>query len=148
MKKIILAVILLAAAGGGIYYLLKKKKVEYSSTTIDKELVIGKWKIDSLVAQKDATNVGLALLLFAMDSNAKKQVYDFQINGQVFVSLPNDTLSKKDTSAFTWGKDKELLWKEKHSDSAAELMLVIKLGKRDLVLRSADSTLVYFKKVK
>jgi len=146
MKKIILAVILLAAAGGGIYYLLKKKKVEYSSTTIDKELVIGKWKIDSLVAQKDATNVGLALLLFAMDSNAKKQVYDFQINGQVFVSLPNDTLSKKDTSSFTWGKDKELLWKDNYSDSTVESMTVIKLDKKDLVLRSADSVFVYFKK--
>ena len=146
MKKIILAVILLAAAGSGIYYLLQKKRVEDSLTTIDKELVIGKWKIDSLVAQKDATNVGLALLLFAMDSNAKKQVYDFQTNGQVFVSLPNDTLSKKDTSSFTWGKDKELLWKDNYSDSTVESMTVIKLDKKDLVLRSADSVFVYFKK--
>ena len=146
MKKIILAVILLAAAGSGIYYLLQKKRVENSLTTIDKESVIGKWKIDSLVAQKDATNVGLALLLFAMDSNAKKQVYDFQTNGQVFVSLPNDTLSKKDTSSFTWGKDKELLWKDNYSDSTVESMTVIKLDKKDLVLRSADSVFVYFKK--
>jgi hypothetical protein len=75
-------------------------------------------------------------------------VYDFQTNGQVFISLPNDSLSKKDTSSSAWGKDKELLWKEKRSDSAAELMTVIKLDKKDLVLRSADSTLVYFKKVK
>ena len=146
MKKIILAVILVAAAGGIAYYLLQKKKQE--DISIHKELVIGKWKIDSLVAKNDSTKDGLALLLFALDSNARKEIYDFQTNGQVFISLPNDPLSKKDTSSFAWGKDKELLWKEKHSDSAAELMLVIKLGKRDLVLRSADSTLVYFKKVK
>ena len=56
MKKIILAVILLAAAGGIAYYLLQKKKHE--NLSINKELLIGKWKIDSLVAQKDATNVG------------------------------------------------------------------------------------------
>ena len=146
MKKIILAVILVAVAGGAAYYLLQKKKQDNSITTIDKELVIGKWKIDSLVAQKDSTNNGLALLLFAMDSNARKEVYDFQTNGQVFVSLPNDTLSKKDTSSFTWGKDKELLWKDNYSDSATESMTVIKLDKKELVLRSADSVLVYFKK--
>ena len=146
MKKIILAVILLAAAGGVAYYLLQKKKQENS--TINKELVIGKWKIDSLVTKKDSTKDGLILLLFAMDSNARRQVYDFQTNGQVIVSLPNDTLSKKDTSSFAWGKEKELLWKEKYSDPAAESMMVIKLDKKDLVLQSADSTLVYFKKVK
>ena len=146
MKKIILAVILLAAAGGIAYYLLQKKNHE--NLSINKELVIGKWKIDSLVSQKDSTKDGLALLLFAMDSNEKKQVYDFQTNGQVFVSLPNDSLSMKDTSSFAWGKDKELLWKEQHSDPVAESMTVIKLDKKELVLRSADSTLVYFKKVK
>jgi hypothetical protein len=108
--------------------------------------VIGKWKIDSLVSQKDSTKDGLALLLFAMDSNARKEVYDFQTNGQVFISLPNDSLSKKDTSSFAWGKDKELLWKDNYSDSTTESMTVIKLDKKDFVLQSADSSLIYFKK--
>src|SRR4030095_4487638 len=144
MKKIILAVILVAAAGGAAYYLLQKKKHE--NLSINKELVIGKWKIDSLVAKKDSTNDDLALLLFAMDSNARKEVYDFQTNGQVFISLPNDSLSKKDTSSFAWGKDKELLWKDNYSDSTTESMTVIKLDKKDFVLQSADSSLIYFKK--
>jgi hypothetical protein len=146
MKKIILAVILVAATGGIAYYLLQKKKQE--DISIPKELVIGKWKIDSLVAKNDSTTNGLALLLFALDSNARKEVYDFQTNGQVFISLPNDSSSTKDTSSFGWGKHKEILWKDKHSDPVAESMTVIKLDKNDLVLRSADSTLVYFKKVK
>src|SRR4030095_5388246 len=134
MKKIIMAVILLAAAGGITYYLLQKNRVENSLTTIDKELVIGKWKIDSLVAQKDSTKNGIVLLLFAMDPNTRKEVYDFQINGQVFISLPNDSISKKDTSSFIWGKDNELLWKNNYSDSPAESMTVIKLDKKDFVL--------------
>jgi len=146
MKKITLAVILVAAAGGIAYYLLQKKKQE--DISIHKELVIGKWKIDSLVAKNDSTKDGLALLLFALDSNARKEIYDFQTNGQVFISLPNDPLSKKDTSSFAWGKHKELLWKEKHSDAVAESMTVIKLDKKNLVLRSADSTLIYFRKEK
>jgi hypothetical protein len=148
MKKMILAVILVAAVGGVAYYLLQKKKQGNLVTTIDKELVIGKWKIDSLVAQKNSTKEDLALLLFAIDSTSKKQVYDFQPNGQVFISLPNDTLSKKDTSSFTWGKEKELLWKEKPSGATTKSMTVIRLDKKDLVLRSADSTLIYFKKIK
>lgn len=148
MKKIILAVILLTAAGGAAYYLLQIKKQDNSITTIDKELVIGKWKIDSLVAQNDSTKDNLAILLFTMDPNARKEVYDFQTNGQVFVSLSNDTLSKKDTSSFTWGTDNGLLWKDKYSDTTTEPMTVIKLDKKDLVLRSADSTLIYFKKVR
>ena len=144
MKKNILAVILVAAAGGAVYYLLQQKKHEILS--INKELMIGRWKIDSLDSQKDSTRDGLALILVAMDSSAKKQVYDFQTNGQVFVSLPNDYLSKKDTSSFAWGKDKELLWRDNHSDSTTESMTVIKLDKKDLVLRSTDSVLIYFKK--
>jgi hypothetical protein len=147
MKKIILAVILLAAAGGATYYFLQKNKVENFLSAIDKELVIGKWKIDSLVYKKDSTNDGLAFLLIAWDSIARKQEYDFQVNGNLFISLKNDSVSKKDTLSFEWAKDKKLLWKEKYSDSATDSMTVIKLDKRDLVLRSADSTLVYFKKV-
>src|SRR5215203_3979477 len=146
MKKIILPVILVAATGGIAYYLLQKKKQK--DLSIHKELVIGKWKIDPLVTKNDSTTNGLALLLFALDSNARKEVYDFQTNGQVFISLPNDSLSKKDTSSFAWGKDKELLLKEKHSDPVAESMTVIKLDKNNLVLLSADSTLIYFKKEK
>jgi len=148
MKKTILAVILVTAVGGGAYYLLQKKKQDNPVPMINKKLVIGKWKIDSLVSPKDSTKDGLALLLFAIDSNVRNQVYDFQTNGQVFISLPTDSLSKKDTSSFTWGKDNEIVWKEKYSDSTTESMTVIKLDKKDLVLQSADSTLVYFKKVK
>lgn len=147
MKKIILAVILLAAAGGIIYYLLEKKK-QNSITVIDKELVIGKWKVDSLVAQKDSSKDGLVLLLFAIDSNARNLVYDFQTDGKVLASLPSDSTATKDTSSFSWGNGKAFLWKEKITDSTADTMMVIKLNKKDFVLQSLDSTLIYLKKVK
>src|SRR6187401_670712 len=110
MKKSILAVILVAAAGSIAYYLLQKEKHE--NLSIRKELVIGKWKIDSLVYKKDSTNDGLTFFLIAWDSIARKQEYDFQVNGELFISLSNDSVSKKDTFSFKWGKDKELLWKE------------------------------------
>ena len=147
MKQIILAAILMAAAGGGIYYLLLKKK-QNNSFSFKQEQILGKWKIDSLVAQKDSTKDGLALLLFAMDSTAKNIVYDFQPDGMVFVSHPSDSLQKRDTSSFTWNEKKELVWKEKPTDSIADTMTVIKLDKKDFVVKSADSILIYFRKVK
>ena len=147
MKQIILAVILLAAIGGGIYYLLQKNR-QNTSVSFKQEQILGKWKIDSLVAQKPSTKDELALLLFAMDSTAEKLVYDFQPDGMVFVSLPSDSLKKKDTSSFAWNEKKELVWKEKSTDSTADTMTVIKLDKKDLVMQSADSTLIYFRKVK
>jgi len=145
MKKIILAVIIVAAAGGGAYYLLKKQNS--SSVIFNKELATGKWKIDSLVAAND-TSANFALLLFAIDSNARKLVYDFQADGKVFVTNPADSSAKKDTSAFAWGKEKEILWKEKSTDSTTESMTVVKLNKEDFVLQSKDSILVYFRKIK
>jgi len=77
MKKIIIGLLFIAAAGTGVYYLLKEKKNAAVSSSIKKEKLIGKWKIDSLVATKDSTKVGLALFLFAIDSTAGNQVYEF-----------------------------------------------------------------------
>jgi hypothetical protein len=148
MKKIILAVILLAAAGGITYYLLQKKKQDNPEITINKELVTGNWRVDSLVAKSDSTNDGLALLLFAMDSNAKKQVYNFQPDGKVIASVPGDSTVKRDTSSFTWGKANEFFWKEKMTDAVADSMRVVELNELRFVLRSDDSTLIYLTRVK
>lgn len=148
MKKIILAVILLAAAGGITYYLLQKKEQENPEITINKELVTGHWKIDSLVAKSDSTNDALALLLFAMDSNARKQVYNFQTDGKVITSIPGDSTAKRDTSSFTWGRANEFFWKEKITDAAADSMRVVELNELRFILRSDDSTLIYMTRLK
>lgn len=141
-----MAVLLIAAIGAGVYFLFFSKKKSAGENEIQKELVIGKWNMDSLAATKDSAS--FALLLFAMDSNARKQVYDFQTSGQVLVSLPGDSLAKQDTSSFAWGKANELFWKENARDTVTELMTVVKLNKDSLVLLSKDSTLVYFRRVK
>jgi hypothetical protein len=148
MKKIILAVILLAAAGGITYYLLQKKKQDDPAININKELVTGKWKIDSLVEKSDSSKDGLALLLFAMDSNARKEVYNFQADGKVITSLPGDSTAKRDTSSFTWGRSNEFFWKEEINDPVADSMKVVELNELRFILRSDDSTLIYFTKVK
>lgn len=143
-----MAVLLIAAIGAGVYFLFFSKMKSAGENEIQKELVIGKWNMDSLDAVKDSTKDSFALLLFAMDSNARKQVYDFQTSGQVLVSLPGDSLARQDTSSFAWGRANELLWKENARDTVAESMNVVKLNKDSLVLQTKDSVLIYFKKVK
>lgn len=66
MKRILIGLLFIAAAATGAYYLLKEKKPV--AGFINKELLVGKWKIDSLVAA-DSTHDNIALLILATDSN-------------------------------------------------------------------------------
>ena len=145
MKKIILAVILLTAAGGITYYLLQKKKTTIISN-VDKKLLIGKWKIDSLVQKNSSTKDDLAFLLFAIDSNARNLIYDFQTDGKIFISRPDNSLNKGDTAVFTWGKENKFLWKEKINNPATDTLNVIKLDKKNFIIQSSDSVRIYLAK--
>jgi len=147
MKKMLLAVILMAAAGGALYYFLQNKKQTTSTNDFQKELVVGKWKIDSLSAPKDSTKVNIGWILLAMDSVEKEKVYEIQKDGNIYVSLPADSLGKKDTSSFSWGKNNEFVYKENLTDTVTENLKVIKLDKESFVLQSSDSVLVYLKKI-
>ena len=144
MKKIILAVILLAAAGGIAYYLLREK--QNLPNNFHKKQILGTWKLDSLVVQKDSTKDAFALLIFALDTNAKKILYDFQKDGLMIGHEP--VSSQKDTLFFDWGNENQTMWKEKLNAAPHDTMTIIKLDKKEFVLRSADSTLIYLKKVK
>ena len=143
MKKIILAVILMAAAGGVVYYFLQTKK---SNNNFEKELITGQWTIDSLTTGKSLKQDDLALLLFSLDSSARETVYDIHADGKILVSASADSLAKKDTSSFSWGKNNELLFKENLTDSIPEIFSVIKLDKKELVIQTSDSSFVYMKR--
>ena len=143
MKKIILAVILMAAAGGISYYLLQKKKTTISSDFNQKE-IIGKWKMDSISTKNDSSALVIALI-GTLDSNFLNYGYDFRKEG-IVVKLLNDSI-EKDTASYKWAKDDHLIWKEP-GDTTGESLSVNLLTKDSLVLRSMDSTVFYFKKVK
>ena len=114
---------------------------------INKKLLIGKWKIDSLTVEKDSLKKDIARLLLFMDSSDKKRVYDFRDNGQVLISLPSDSLASRDTSSYKWGKENVLLVKDNASDTTDELMKVIRLSKEKFVVQSKDSLKIYFSRV-
>ena len=147
MKKMLLAVILMAAAGGALYYFLQNKNQTSSESNFEKGLVVGKWKIDSLSAANDSIKVSIGWMLLGMDSLEKKRVYEIQNDGSIYASLAKDSLTEKDTSSFSWGKNNEFLLKYNPTDTTAENLKVVKLNKESFVLQSNDSVLIYLKKI-
>ena len=136
MNKLFIG-LLIVAAGAGAFFLLRKKNTT-EVAQINKELIIGTWKTDAVMAN---------------DSGFNKYSYDFQKEGIVIRSL-NDS-AKADTSHYEWSKANELVWpewtfseKEKVSDSAGKAYVVTKLTQDSLQFQTADSSTVLFTKVK
>jgi hypothetical protein len=140
MKKMILAVILLAAAGGGVYYFLQNKNT--SSNNIQKKLIIGKWKMDTVHEGKDSADLFVGIMGM-IDSNLLMYDYDFRKNGNILKLLEDNV--QKDTSNYEWSTDNTLIWKEP-GDSTGEALTIAKLTIDSLVLQTKDSTTIYFKK--
>jgi len=140
--KIIFIVLLIAAIGAGVYYYFSKKQKPYSSNF--KELILAKWKIDSLVIPKDDTISDLERTGISLDSNYKKYSYRFTVDGFVFKLLSDST--KVDTSFYSWKNENELTWSQIARDSITMPLQVIKLNNDNLTLQSADSGKAYFKK--
>jgi hypothetical protein len=142
MKKLFIG-LLIVAAGAGIFYFLQKKKTE---TTIENELLVGEWKLNSLDAKtKDSSAYYLATIA-AIDSNFSKYRYDFRKDGNVFTSLPD--AAKVDTSRYEWAKKNILTLKGNPPDSTSEVFTVMKLTHDSLLLLSKDSAMFVFSRLK
>lgn len=143
MKSIIVAVLLIAAVGAGVYFLFfNKKENTITNEQVQKELIIGKWKLDSLIKSKEPDLFsGLGTLI---DSNFKNYSYQFQKDGKI-IRLLKDSV-QKDTTSFEW-KEKQLVLKQQ-GDSSGTLFTVSKLNQDSLVLLSKDSSVAYFTKLK
>jgi hypothetical protein len=127
MNKLFIG-LLIVAAGAGAFFLLRKK----NNTTINdikKEWIVGKWKADA-----------------GKDSAFSSYRYDFLKDGNIVRSL-NDS-AKADTSHYEWGKANELIWKEKTSDSTGKIFSVLKLTQDNLQVRSKESAIILFTKLK
>ena len=92
MKKLFIG-LFVVAAGGAAFFLLNKKKNTTEVATINKELIIGKWKTDAVTAN---------------DSSFNKYSYSFQKEGVILRSLSDS--AKADTSTHS---------RHRHADSEA-----------------------------
>jgi hypothetical protein len=130
MNKLLIG-LLVIAAGAGAFLLFNKKKNAISTTEINKELIIGKWKTDAVPAN---------------DSGFNKYSYHFEKEGVLLRSISDS--AKADTAHYEWNKANELVWKEKASDSIGKIYSIVKLTSDSLQLQAADSATMLFTKLK
>ena len=145
MKKLFIG-LLVIAAGAAAFFLMRNKKTETVSP-VQKELIVGKWKLDTLsVHPNDSATGQMIALIGAMNADFLKYRYDVRQDGSIIQSL-NDSVAS-DTSYYDWSKKDELLLKESASDSTSELFIVSKLTTDSLLLLSKDSTAFLFTRLK
>jgi hypothetical protein len=119
MKKLFIGLLVVAAAGTA-FYLLTRKKKDPQTVTINKELIMGKWKT---VVQEPAA-----------DSAKTLYQYEFQKDG-IVLRAAGDSV-KADTTHYEWSKLNELVWKEKTADSIGKIYTVVKLTGDSLELKT------------
>jgi len=128
MKKLFIG-LLVVAAGTGVFFLLNKKKNTEAITSLNKELIIGKWKTDAVIANDSAFN---------------KLHYNFEKEGLLIISDSTEA----DSTHYEWSKTNDLVWKDKATDSSGKTYAVLKLTHDSLRVQSKDSTIILFTKVK
>jgi hypothetical protein len=145
MKKLLFALLIIAAAGAA-FFLLQKKDSPFTNNDIQKEWILGKWKLDSVQPGKDSNSAAALALITMLDSNIMNYQYEFTKQGTILLSL-GDSLSP-DSSRYEWGKDRQLLFKDNTTDSTADIMKIARLNKDSLQLMDKDSSVMLFTRVK
>ena len=144
MKSIVMAVLLIAAVGAGVYFLFLNKKKPIVNNEIQKELIVGKWNLDSLSHVTDSARLFIGFTKIA-DSNFANYSYQFEKDGKV-LRLFKDSI-QKNNSRYEWTGNNQLLFKQ-GNDSIGINFIVSKLSSDSLVLQSKDSSLAFFTKIK
>src|SRR6266496_5337017 len=106
MKNLFIG-LLIVAAGAGAFFFLRNKK-QSGEAGINKELLVGKWKLQSFQAGKDSGKIFLSGITGPIDSNQSKYDYEFS-NGDVVRSVGDSV--RKSISYYEWKKN-QLVWKE------------------------------------
>jgi hypothetical protein len=144
MKKLLFGLLIIAAAGGA-FYLLQKKDKPLADNDVQKEWILGKWKLDSLQLGNDSSNASTIALIALIDSNFTHYQYEFTKRGSVFLSLSDSLMP--DCARYEWGNHHQLLLKG-NADTTVEIMNVALLNKDSLLLVDRDSSLLIFTRLK
>jgi hypothetical protein len=144
MKKVFIG-LLIAAAGAAFFFLLQKKN-HPAKSNIQKDLIIGKWKLDSLFNPKDSSSNLIADAMNRVDPHLKKYEYEFTKGGAVGLWL-NDSLTK-DSIRYEWINEDQLAWREYPAKKTIEVFDVSILNRDSLSMQSKDSLILLFTKAK
>lgn len=121
MKKLLIGLLVVAAGAGAFFFLYKKKNTE--TVSINKELIIGKWKPVSKEPVADTIQ--------------PMYQFDFQKDGIAMRSI-NDSV-KADTTHYEWNKANELVVKESATDSIGVAYVIVKLTADTLQVQSTSN---------
>lgn len=121
MKKTFIGLLIVAAAGAGIFLYLQKKNNPIVTDEIKKELIIGKWQVESFQPVKDSLQ--------------PKFRCDISPDG-LFLRSAGDSL-KKDSLHYEWKNKNELLVKE--NDSVSVSYVITRLTADSLQWQTPDS---------
>ena len=140
MKKVFIG-LLIMAAGAALFFLLKKQN-QAVKRHIQKDLLVGKWKPDSLNRPNNSKLICLTGSTGMIDSNRMKYEYEFTEEGSVGLWL-KDSLTK-DITRYEWTDEDQLAFKEIQAGKATEVFNVSELCKDSLLLTSRDSITLLF----
>jgi hypothetical protein len=140
--KSIFIVLLIAAVGAGVYFYFSKKQQGNSYNS--KELILGKWKMDSLVAAMKPVPLlkSNGNSTRADDSSMKNFEFEFRKD-----SLVIQTFDKaiRDTSHYAFADEKRLLvWHRR--DSVKSKFLIANIDSDNMTLLDKDSAAFYFRR--
>ncbi len=144
MKNVFI-VLLIAAIGAGVYYYFNQKQKPYSSDS--KELILGKWKIDSLVLSQaidSSSKPWEGFLRKFLDSSLSKYEFEFRKDSLVFQTLNGKI---QDTGYYEFADNKNVLLRD-NNDTAKTKWMISKLDTSSLVVQDTDSARFFFKKIK
>ena len=144
MKKVFIG-LLIVAAGAGIFFLFQKKN-KPAKGYVQKDLIIGKWKLDSLYSLKDSGSNVMPDVMELVDPHLKKYEYEFTKGGAVGLWL-KDSLTK-DSIRYEWIKEDQFAWKEYPANKTIEVFDVSVLNRDNLSIQSKDSVILLFTKAK
>lgn len=139
--KNVLIVLLVAAIGAGVYFYFSKK--QQASPPVSRELILGKWKIDSLVFKKDSSKAG-NLFSHLFDSSLHK--YEVEFRKDSLVLQTNDE-RVEDTSHYELADGSTLLISHNNGDDK-EKFNISKLDSSVMIANDKDSTVFYFRRIK
>lgn len=139
MKKVFI-VLLIAAVGVGVYfYFSKKQKI---SSVNSNELIVGKWKVDSLVFKKD-TSIAGNLFSHLFDSSLNKYEVEFRKDSLILKTYEGRV---EDTSRYQFSND-TTLFISSINDGDKEMWNITRLDSSVMIARDKDSAAFYFKRI-
>lgn len=130
MKKTFIGLLIVAAAGAGIFLYRQKKSNTVTTAEIRKELLIGKWQVESFQPVKDSLQAKFRCA-FSPDG--------------LFLRSAGDPV-KTDSLHYEWTNKNELLVKE--NDSTSISYLINRLTADSLQWQTQDSVQTLLTKLK